>query len=466
MAWIAATAGPLLLLWSLSSSRAVLGIGAIVALAVLIAAAAFTARHHDWLLCALVLIEVLSAGNFIPLDQEARPAVRYLLLIVFCIPIVPQIWRRRRILTRGGFRDYALYFGWGLASVTYSLVPITSLGRVAVSFTLFCCLALMVVEIDCQEDLDRLLHRYLVGCAVVVSVLALSALVLPSETTWMPDMLGIVRFQGIFDTPNQVGEVMLSLMGTGLAFWPRASRLTRVWLAAAMIASVVMAAMADSRSPFVAVGVGVVAFAVWKWRWRGALACAAALVLLVAAGSRLGRSIGAYINRGDVTTLTGRSEAWRFSIDKLRESPLLGYGYEVQGEIFQSRTFPSWDEVWNLGPRSSVHNNYLSRAVGLGIPSLLFWMFFYFRPWLTLFVRRSDPWALKPLALLGVLPVMVLSLDESGAGDCRYSIGLLMVFGWMLAERLRLETAARRTAEAEMARRNLPAAVAAIAAQI
>ena len=46
---------------------------------------------------------------------------------------------------------------------------------------------------------------------------------------------------------------------------------------------------------------------------------------------------------------------------------------------------------------------------------------------------------LRRLFLLAVVPILVLNTVESTAGDCRYSVGLMLTLCWALAERQRLE---------------------------
>jgi O-antigen ligase len=146
-----------------------------------------------------------------------------------------------------------------------------------------------------------------------------------------------------------------------------------------------------------------------------------------------------YLTRSDVTTLTGRTEVMRFSLRRVTENPLFGYGFGVEGQIFQNRYFPSWEDLWTWGPRIPIHNGYLSRAVGLGAPAAFLWLFLFLRPFVVLFSRREDPYGLrKPVVLLLVLPVLILYLSETLGGDCRYPAGVVSTLVWAVAEKERL----------------------------
>jgi hypothetical protein len=69
-------------------------------------------------------------------------------------------------------------------------------------------------------------------------------------------------------------------------------------------------------------------------------------------------------------------------------------------------------------------------------------MFFFMRPWLALLWRKDDPWNLKPLFFLVVVPILVLDLTEA-TGDCRYAVGMIATLCWALAERQRLSISQR-----------------------
>ncbi len=198
---------------------------------------------------------------------------------------------------------------------------------------------------------------------------------------------------------------MLITVGPTVAFWNRFNPRRRKWLGLIALVSVGEAVLADSRTPFIALTVrNRWIYVLWRYRIRGILMLAGAGVLAIAALPLLGHSIGEYTGRGDVTTLTGRTEMWAYVVEEIKHRPLVGYGYEVAGMIFQSKYFPIWFGPWDEGAQSSLHNGYLNHAIGVGIPATLFWLFIMLRPWWFAMRSSEDPWNLKPLALLVVLP--------------------------------------------------------------
>jgi O-antigen ligase len=254
---------------------------------------------------------------------------------------------------------------------------------------------------------------------------------------------------------------MVTTVGAALYWAIEARWLQRIALAVMIAAAFAVAALADSRTAFGAIGVGITLFMIWRYRWRGLFLC---LFLLAAmAGAIVLRGAGQYVTRGNVTTLTGRTEVWRFAASQIADNPILGYGFDVEGAIYQNRTFPLWYGPWDLGPYSSIHNGYLARMVGVGIPATLLWLFIILRS--LVFTLRSDrdPWKLKPLALLAVVPILIEALTETVV-DGRGNTGILLFLVWALLECQRLAIIGTKEREQIEARDRMPRAIAALSA--
>ena len=395
------------------------------------------------LLCALLLVEELSGATFLPFSADQLYLVRYPLLIAFCATSVwiayhdSETWQ-------GGFLDYLIYLGLGVISISYSLVPNFSAARILAAILMFMAIVRIAREVTSREDIEKLFRWFLVGTGIVWSVILICMVVMSSDKVWdVEEMTGLVRLRGVYDSPNQIGEIALATIAAGMVVWRSTAGWKRALLVIQMLAAVALSGLADSRSPFVGIAIGGLLYLIWKYRFR-------AVPIILALGL-VGYGLVSfvnpeYLNRGDVTSLTGRTEVWDFAIEKIKQRPLLGYGFEVEGQIMLAHDFPIWWGPWEEGPRSSLHSEYLSKAISLGVPALLFWVFFFVRPWLALFRRKDDPWNLKALFFLVVVPVLVLNCTESTAGECRYSVGMIATLCWALAERQRLAMSHRRPA--------------------
>lgn len=432
---IGAAALGLLALLMLNFPILILAVAAVAGAIALVWAARRVQGNGAYLLCAILLIEELSGASFLPLTNDQLFMVRYPLLIAFCGAAVWTAFQNDEIL-QGGFLDYLIYLGFGVISISYSLLPTYSTARILAAILMFMAIVRIARAVANREDIQSLLSWYLVGTGIVWAVIVVSSLVMSHDVVWdVEAMTGMVRLRGIYGSPNQIGEIALATIGVGLVAWSSISGWKRWLLAAQMAAAVVLAGMADSRSPFVGLAVGGLLYLLWRYRLR-ALPIIAALGIV---GYILVAQLNPeYLDRGDVASLTGRTDIWKFAIEKIEQRPLIGYGFEVEGEIMKAHDFPIWWGPWEDGPRSSLHSDYLSKAVSLGIPALLFWVFFFIRPFLALMRRKDDPWNLKPLFFLVVVPILLLDFTEGTAGDCRYAVGMIATLCWALAERQRL----------------------------
>lgn len=442
----------LLALLMLNFPILILGVLAVVGAISIVWAARLVQSNTAHLLCALLLVEELSGASFLPLTNDQFFMVRYPLLIAFCGAAAWTAFQNSEIL-QGGFLDYLIYLGFGVVSISYSILPSYSTARILAAILMFMAIVKIARAVANREDIEKLLSWYLVGTGIVWAVILVSSVLMSHDVVWdVEEMTGLVRLRGIYGSPNQIGEIALATMGVGLVIWSRIGGWKRWLLAAQMIAAFVLAGLADSRSPFVGLAVGGLLYLVWRYRLRAV----PIIVALGVVGFILVAQLNPeYLNRGDVTSLTGRTDIWKFAIQKIEQRPLIGYGFEVEGEIMKAHDFPIWWGPWEDGPRSSLHSDYLSKAVSLGIPALLFWVFFFIRPWIALMRRKDDPWNLKPLFFLVVVPILLLDFTEGTAGDCRYAVGMIATLCWALAERQRLAMLRRRPEAA--AERTVPA---------
>jgi O-antigen ligase len=197
---------------------------------------------------------------------------------------------------------------------------------------------------------------------------------------------------------------MTATVLSGVAHWRAIrNRRAKILRALSMAASVYFAIMADSRSETAAAIVACTANGIWKYRWRAVRVLAIVVVLAMAVLPFVNPQ---YLNR-DLATATGRTEAWAFELQMIEAKPIFGYGYQVEGEIFQSRYWTNWQDFWSHGANTALHNGYISLAIGLGIPGLLLWFIPFFAPWWAILRSKRDPWSMKPLFFLAAVPILL-----------------------------------------------------------
>jgi O-antigen ligase len=417
----------------------------------------YSLLHPSWFIFALIVEETVPYFSVIPLDPGSRWFLRYPLLFPLALPAL-WVAFKTRMLFRGRFGLMVIFFGWGAVTLAYSLNPAVSAGRLIPDFLLFATICFAASHIENADDVQVVLGRFVLGCGILQVITAFAYLFLPEvlggsgetlRATWMIDERGLYRFCGIFNEPNAVGSLMLATVGAGVAHWHAVtSRWRKVLLALSMTAAVIFAVFADSRSETFAAVLGCVGYGLWKYRWKGAAVVAVVAVLALGCFSVFSSAIEPYLNRG-VDSMTGRTEAWSFELSKAEDSPVLGYGYQSEGEILRDGRFRDWEDIWNRGAGTPLHNGYMTLIIGTGIPATILWLVIFIGPWLALFRNGEDPWNLMPLALLVIIPALLLSIDESGLSEPRYVRGLLLFMCWAMAERYQ-QVRQAQAADAEM----------------
>jgi hypothetical protein len=396
-----------------------------------------TSRNPSFLLLVMVVIEAAAASSFVAGSADQVGAlIRYPLGFLFIVPFIPALWKSS-LIRQGGFRDYAIYLIWAMISTSYSILPEVSFVRSIAAILPFCAFCVIAAELTSGEDARRVMGVFFAGCGIVIAANYL-ALLIPTDMTWQIDPeSGMLRFAGFFTEPNELGGLVLATLGAGFCYWPLAKGWKRALMIVTMIGAVVQCVMADSRSPLIAVAIGCGAYLVFRYRLKGVIVVAAAFAIFYCVAESAVPGMRVYMDRGDVASFTGRQVAWDFAVRRMKDNPLIGYGYEVEGQILTSPFFPGWDDVWSLGYQSSLHDGYVSRAISLGVPAMLFWLLITLRPAISSFLRQRDPWRLRSIVPLALLPVLILNFTESIA-DFRSFAGILMALAWAILERERL----------------------------
>ena len=108
------------------------------------------------------------------------------------------------------------------------------------------------------------------------------------------------------------------------------------------------------------------------WAWR-ALALAPVLFLnLIGLGSVAFGPVKDLVAKMPIDpTFTGRTDIWRYAMDKVAAKPWLGYGYDAFWNTPAVRFQADSDVAW-VGDAAHAHNAYLNTAVSMGCIGLTF----------------------------------------------------------------------------------------------
>jgi O-antigen ligase len=335
-----------------------------------------------------------------------------------------EAWARER---KGLPVEFSLLGGFllfALSSTSYSIDQQYTFLRSASFLALFGFLLGLYSWIDSEHRLNQTLYA-LVVMVSLITLASVVALVAMPERAWDGN-----RFQGMWTHPNSMGSFCMLAYPLLLWVYPRCTSFRKWIVGFLMVTLICLHLLTGSRGSLEAAILGICIWAVVQRKpvrvilLVGAIGIGAFLVSQVKPTS-FEREAGY-----SAFDLTERPEFWTASLILIGERPILGHGYGVEGAVWADPRFNSPDRLWSGSPRASLHNGYLSVAVGLGLGGLLLWCTILFMPlWRFSRLPYND---YKGCALAVMVSSMILNCIESNIG------GTAVVFWivWVIAERL------------------------------
>jgi O-antigen ligase len=347
-----------------------------------------------------------------------------------------QTWRQggRRfpveLLLLGGFLFFALLSSSYSIDQQYTLIRSTSF------LALFGFLLGLYSWIDSEQRLNQTLYILFLVVALVTVLNAVALVAFPGRA-WYGD-----RFQGLATHPNSMGS--FCMLAYPLLFWvyPRSTPAKKVMVAIISLTLLFLHLLSGSRGSLMAAIGGI---AVWAIVQRKPLH----LVLLssvITIGALIVTQVtpkGYERDEGySATDLTDRPEFWAASLTLIRERPILGYGYSVEGGVWSDPRFNQPElGLWSGTPRTSLHNGYISVAIGLGVGALLVWCVLLLMPlWRFRILPYSD---YKGLALAVIVSSLLLNVVETEIGGTAAVFWIVWVVAGKVSQALSVHSMVR-----------------------
>lgn len=323
-----------------------------------------------------------------------------------------------------------------LVSTGYSIDPRFSFMR-SVSFAaLFAFLLGLHYWLSDKYQFDLILG-ILFGFVLLATFLNIGALVLLPGETWEP--MGN-RFRGLWGHPNTMGAFCMLSYPLCLWKYSRASTMGRCLVAGVITALAIMHFLTGSRSSMICAILGIT---LWLFIKKGKmislffiLGIGFLMVLMVSMIQVKPSSLEREPGEG-ISSLTGRTEFWSGAYMLILERPVLGYGYGVEGKVWEDPRFHDPElALWSGSAKVSLHNGYISVAIGLGIIGFFLWCVILFLPlWRGIHSYSTDYKAF----VMSIMLMLLLSNFVEGAINHGTSIDAVFYWiAWVMAERLSL----------------------------
>jgi len=273
--------------------------------------------------------------------------------------IVPEFW----IL--------GIFVLFALVSTVYSIDPRFTFYRSA-SFAAFIGYLLgMLTWLDQKGQPGKLLKALFLIIAAG-AILNLASLVFLRDMAWWH--LNTDRFCGLWDTPNSMGEFCMVSYPLCLWRYEQGSRRDKGFAVLVMVSLVALHALTGSRSTLAAGFMGIGLWFVLHNGLKRSYVVLLVVIFMLVSIVLLNPSFSQRTEGADITDLTGRTEFWNRALYLFMERPILGYGFDVDGKIWSDPRFRiPGVTLWSGSAKTSLHNGYLSVAIGLGVIGLILW---------------------------------------------------------------------------------------------
>jgi len=332
-----------------------------------------------------------------------------------------------------------IFVTFALLSTSYSLDPQFTFIRAATGTAVFGCLLGLHAWLDRAERVDVVMKALLVMVFIGTAANAASAFVLPQKA-W--DVL--YRLQGLSSHPNMLGEAFMLAYPILLWNYSRSDGLKR-WFVLILTASVFfLHVLTGSRGSLVPSALLICIWFLVLRQW-GRLICFTVSILI--GGVLILQLMPEKFERPDNTDfsgLTDRPEFWAGALQLILERPLQGYGYGVEGKVWEDPRFQKAEYyLWAGSAKTSLHNGFLSVGIGGGLLVLALWCTLLLGPLIRCFRLPADEY--KAFGMCVIVSCLIHNFVETdisigGSTDTVFWIAWLIMGHDVLREATRRVT--------------------------
>ena len=363
----------------------------------------------------LIMLSPLLAAIFIPnnasADADAEVGLSSYVkngipLLMAFVSIVKyfQLW----YLHRGKIPLYlgvlSIIITFAFISATYSLDPDITLIRSMKFLILFIFLIGFYFWIIKNGETHSFFNTLYVYALIFIAINLVAIVVLPDKVWWW---VAPGRFEGVLSHPNDLGGG--SALIYPILLWKYAKLKegeSKFVVICCFVIITMFLLLSGSRTSILLSGVAV---GLWFLFGKKRVQVLVWLMLVSIGLVILLTFTPANLERGDqdLTTLTGRQDFWSGAITMVLEKPFTGYGFNVEGKIWEDpRFYDPKLTLWSGSSKTSLHNGYISIAVGLGLIGLFIWVILLFLP---LFKFKMKYLSNDFNAALSIMSVLFLS---------------------------------------------------------
>lgn len=326
------------------------------------------------------------------------------------------------------FFFFGIFILFSFFSVYYSLDQRFSLIRVTLLFSVFGFLIGFYSWLQEDGNLKKALNTLFILVSIIVVVTVLSILVVPSRVWWWK----ADRLIGFWEHPNSFGAFCMLVYPILMWKYYNIKKSNKFIVLIPGLITILLHILSGSRTTLLTSFIGIVIWILLEKNWIKLFFSTIILGLTVVILIEF--SPTSFTRQGDskITDLSSREDIWTSALVFVKENPLLGYGYGVEGKIFQDESKLDLGTTFiERNVRQSMHNGYLSIIVGVGILGLLFWLLVLLYP---LFQGFQMPYnTFKTYALVSMIMVLITNFVESALTGYSAATDIFFWISWVIS---------------------------------
>lgn len=322
---------------------------------------------------------------------------------------------------------FFVFISFGFISISYSIDPFISFIRSSTIFFQFLFLLGLYYWLEEEKKVDNTYQTLYILSIVFIAFNLIVTVLFPSRVWYAPDP---DRYMGFFTQPNTLGEYCT--LFTPIILWKIFNIRERngiIISSIILLTNIIFLLLSGSRTSIL---LTLIIVTLWLYFRKKKLWLVIWLIVLTIGVVWAIEFLPENLKRKDreITTLTGRDDFWSGGLILLSEQPWLGYGYQVEGKIWEDSRFydPNY-KLWSGTSRTSLHNGYLSVAIGLGVPGLILFLTIIFLPLIKLKLNKINKNLIVAITIL--ISFYIGNFVEA-------AIGFTFWFFWVIATRYTL----------------------------
>ncbi len=323
----------------------------------------------------------------------------------------------------------ALYALMAISSMVYSIDPKITVIRSVATIFLFCILLGVDNYVTDTQRLEKAINIVVFSLLFCLLVNIVAIVLFQERVWWYKDPS---RLMGLWSQPNQMGS--FCMIAYPFLFWKakNSDGIFKVIMQLSISILLILHVLSGSRTSLASGMIGIsIWFFVEKKYFKNYLLIVCLMFLVIGfvfvKPSNMVRQGGI----DSITSFTGRTDIWSAAATLAKEKFLIGYGYGVNGKIFEDPRFYDPDiEFWSGSVRSSMHNGYLNSIINLGLIGSILLYLSILMPFLK--NLRSKYYEYKSLFTSVFIMCILVNFLESIIGSSSNIASIVMLISWSL----------------------------------